>query len=335
MDSENLAWLPDLERSGGPVRFLDTDGRLRLSRRVRSVLSESAEPTILHTHFTSFDVAAALAAVRQPSARVVWHMQSPARTDPVGRVRGVVRNGVLGRLVDQILCVAPDRAEAAIAEGAPRDRVRFFPNAIDTSAFAPATPDERAAARNALGLDGTGAVLLHFGWDWDRKGGDVFLRAVRALLDRGRDVTAVSVGAGGPAGELARTLGLGDALVLRPAGAQVQRVFAAADVFASPSRAEGMPFSVLEALASGVPVAASDIPGQAAIGAGIAACRITPLEPLEHADAIAGLLDRPDAVAAAERAAAIERVRAEYDLSVWADRLLGVYEELFAASSSS
>ena len=182
-------------RSAARSASCELGGRIRLRREVASILSESRAPTILHTHFTSFDIPAALAAVRRPSTAVVWHLQSPARTDAVGRVRGVVRSALFGRIVDRMLCVAPDRAAAAIREGAPRDRVRFFPNAIDASAFTAASRTEREEARTALGLDPDAVVLLHFGWDWQRKGGDIFLRAVRDLLDRGRTVTALSLGA--------------------------------------------------------------------------------------------------------------------------------------------
>jgi glycosyltransferase involved in cell wall biosynthesis len=96
-----------------------------------------------------------------------------------------------------------------------------------------------------------------------------------------------------------------------------------------------MPFAVLEALVSGLPVAASDIPGQAALGQGLAACRLVPLDPFALADAIAILLDRDEATAAAATEEGILRVREEYDLVPWAQRLLDVYDELEPARSSS
>ncbi len=115
----------------------------------------------------------------------------------------------------------------------------------------------------------------------------------------------------------------------------MQTLYAAADVFVSPSRAEGMPFSILEALASSVPVAASDFPGQAAIARGLGACRVTPLDAQALAGAIASLLDRDPDAAASDAASAAERVRTEYDLVPWSARLLDLYDEVLPASSSS
>ena len=323
-DSRGCGWLAELEADGIPVRLVDLEGRLRLRRELSSLLAESAAPTILHTHFTAFDVPAALAAARPNSASVVWHLHSPARTDSLGRLRGFAKSALVGRLADRILCVSPDRAAAAVAQGAPRKRVRYFPNAIDASAFGAATETERLAARRSLELTQDGVVLLHFGWDWQRKGGDLFLEVVRILTGRGRAVTAVTVGGRTEAG-----------LVTLPSGIPVQTLYAAADVFVSPSRAEGMPFSILEALASSVPVAASDVPGQAAIARGLGACRVTPLDAQALAGAIESLLDRDPDTVASDAAAAAERVRTEYDLVPWAARLLDLYDDVLPASSSS
>jgi glycosyltransferase involved in cell wall biosynthesis len=326
-DSRGQGWLGELERNGVPVRLVDLDSA-GLRRELSRLLAAEAEPTILHTHFTAFDVPAALAARRHRQAAVVWHLHSPARTDLHGRLRGLVKLGLVGRLADRILCVAPDLAGAATARGAPADRVRFFPNAIDAAVFSRAGDLEREAARSRLGLPADGIVLLHFGWDWQRKGGDVFLRAVRALRDMGRPVSALTVGGGFEAERLVRRLALQDAVVVSPFGERVQALYAAGDVFVTPSRAEGMPFSMLEALASGLPVAASSIPGQAALAHGLGACRLTSLEPDDVARAVASLLDRDVDTVDRDAAEAARRVRDEYDLVPWAERLLGVYDEL-------
>jgi glycosyltransferase involved in cell wall biosynthesis len=332
-DAAGRAWVEQL-RSEAEVRLVPVDSRRRLRRELAALL-EPGRPTILHTHFTAFDAPAALEASRRPDVRVVWHLHSPPRSDLAGRLRNLAKFSTLGRRVDRILCVAPDLAEAARRRGAPGERVEFFPNAIDTNAFRPPTPSEREVARRELGLEGDEPVLVHFGWDWKRKGGDVFVEAVSALEEEGRRVVAVTVGAPEQALGVLQASGVPSSLRVAPLGERPQRLYAAADVFVSPSRAEGMPFAMLEALASGVPVAASDIPGQAVMGRGLGACRLTPLDPIALAAAIGALLDRGPAEAARDAAAARERVRAQLDLEPWAERLAALYERLGRQTSTS
>jgi glycosyltransferase involved in cell wall biosynthesis len=333
-DAAARPWLDELREDEVAVRLVPLGPRRDRQRAIAALLDEDG-PTILHTHFTAFDVPAALAAAGRPEVRVVWHLHSPARRDLAGRIRSRSKLLTAGRRVDRILCVAPDLAETMQRQGAPAGRVVFFPNAIDTGAFRPAEPGERAAARSALGVEEARAVLLHFGWDWERKGGDLFLAAVEQLVDEGRPVSAVTVGGGERALERGRELAMGEALSVLPLGRRVQELYAASDVFVSPSRAEGMPFAMLEALASGVPVVASDIAGQAVQGRGLGACRLTALEPAAIATGIRSLLDRDPVEAERDAAAARERIRAELDLSPWAARLLALYDDLVRAEPTS
>jgi glycosyltransferase involved in cell wall biosynthesis len=235
----------------------------------------------------------------------------------------------MSRGVSQILCVAPDLARDVRRRLAPPGRVAFLPNAIDTDRFAPPDAGARQRARDALQLSAEAPVLAHFGWDWHRKGGDLYLRAVERLVAAGRRlVVALAIGGGEPAAELARELGLDGTVRVLGSVARVQDVYAAADVFVSPSRAEGMPYSVAEALASGTAVVASDIPGQRFICEGIRGCGLTALDDAELADAIGAVLARDPETAAAEAAEARAWVVANMDLRGWADNLLERYDAL-------
>ena len=71
--------------------------------------------------------------------------------------------------------------------------------------------EEREIARLRLGLPADQPLLVHFGWDWHRKGGDLFMQAVRTLRERGIEAVGVTVGGGDPARALREQLGLGHA----------------------------------------------------------------------------------------------------------------------------
>ncbi len=327
--SRERAWLAELEQDGIPYRFsAEGASRRELTAWVADLLAEQDGPTVLHTHFTAFDVAAAVAGAKRDRTAVLWHIHTPHFKGAAAFARNYLKYAVFGRRADQILCVSPDLVDTLIRRGAPRDKVEFIHNAVDVDRFPVLTPEQRRAAREELGLPAGRPLLVHFGWDWLRKGGDVFCEALRRLHDSGAGVTGVTVGGGEPARELHERLGLGgDLLVLEPTD-RVQAMYAAADVFVAPSRAEGTPFSVLEAISSGTAAVVSDIPGHATVGANVPDCVITPLDPAAVAAAARQLLHRDPAQVAEDSLAGHEWLRDNLGLGPWAEGLVDRYERV-------
>lgn len=320
------AWVDELEDAGIGVRFIAQSPRSVARAALESITGERDGPAILHTHFTGFDIPAAQVARRRDDTIVFWHVHMGASKAPSVVARNIVKYTTFGRSVDEILCVAPDAAGALTRRGAPRDRVRFLLNAIDGRRFPLVTRERRDAARATLGVNDSSHVLLHFGWDWHRKGGDLFLCAAKQLLETGSSVTVVTVGGGEPAVALGRELGLGERLVVPEPRERVQDFYEAADVFVSCSRGEGMTYAVAEALCSGVPVVASDIPGQAAIAPEHEARRLTALDPGAIAVAVRSLLDRDPCESTADGVAARRWVLEHMDLPAWATGVVERYE---------
>ncbi len=174
--------------------------------------------------------------------------------------------------------VAPDRLLVVSTPWIARLRDEFgveadlVPNGVDTERFRPPRDAaERAAARDAAGLDGELAILTVGGIE-PRKGSLTLLRAFagarRALPER-RPVLLVAGGATlfdhrdeiDRFHALREELDLGDSVrVLGPVtDAELESLYRAADLFALPSTKEGFGLAVLEALAAGLPAVVSDL----------------------------------------------------------------------------
>ncbi len=313
-------WLEELEGAEIAYRFA---APAEVPATVDALASEGS--CILHSHFSVFDLACARAA-RRRGAIAFWHVHTPLRRGIVRWTRNCVRFGLLSRGVSAILCDAPQIAREVRRRFGPSGRVSFIPNPIDLDRFRLQGEDDRRAARERLGLPDDATVLLHFGWDWERKGGDVYLGAVKTLRDRGRDVVALSVGASERAERAASAMGVRALLRSLATIDRVQDFYGAADVLVMPSLAEGMPFAMGEALACGTPTVGTDAPGEREIGAGLAACRLTEPDAGAVASAVAALLDRDATAVRRDALAARRAIEARMSLPVCAADLMERYE---------
>ncbi len=160
-----------------------------------------------------------------------------------------------------VISVDARMARIACELGAPPDRVSIIPNGVDLDRFQPA---DRLEARRRLGLPEQGRLLVTVAHLGVRKG---HREAIAALTRLPGDVRLLLVGGDLHQGDTARlrrlaaSLGVGDRLLL--AGVQppdrVPDYFAAADAGLLASYREGCPNAVLECLASGRPVVATDV----------------------------------------------------------------------------
>ena len=214
--------------------------------------------------------------------------------------------------------IVPSKSEAErVTEryGVPPDKVARIFNPLDVEGWG--RPD-RGAARRALGVPlGAEVVAWHGRVDVHRKGLDVLLDAWRRVAAErpDRDLRLRLVGTGASAAELRARLdaepvpGLAwrDEYVLDPS--VLHRHLAAADAYVLPSRHEGFPVALVEALASGLPAVAADAPGVRDVLGEPAAGLVVPTG---DAEALGEALGRVlDGGALRERLAQAARARAE------------------------
>lgn len=330
--AQTREWMPDFAAEfGDAIAFAPRDGRDGARRWLAEVVDAEPGPTILHAHWSVYDLAVAELAARRRDVKAIWHFHTVLSEDPRARIRNRLRFTFASRYVERMLCVSPHLVEAIRARGAPAAKVEYFPNGVDVARFpGPVGAEERAAARAALELDDDATVLLHIGRDWELKGSDLFLDALSEL----DGAIGLLVRGGERAEAEARSRGLADRVRVLPGTPEVRRLHAASDLLLATSRGEGMPFAVLEALSSGLGVVATDIPGHALPGGGPEALQIVPLQSPAIAAETRRLLARSPAEARTDGEQSHAWVTAELGLPAWGERLTGLYREIAAGFSS-
>jgi glycosyltransferase involved in cell wall biosynthesis len=210
------------------------------------------------------------------------------------------------------------------------DRISFLPTWYDPELFRCPTDEERADTRHAvrarLGLSPDARIVLFVGRLEAQKDPELVLEAFARAAQRLDDVTLLTVGAGSMEVDMRRAVerrGLRDSVHLLGALArpEVAEQLWAADTLLLASRFEGMPITVIEALATGLPVVATavgEVPRLVSTG------ETGWLASDRSADAVAdGLVDVLERPVEPMRTAAVERAAAYR-----ADRVL---EPVYAA----
>jgi glycosyltransferase involved in cell wall biosynthesis len=164
--------------------------------------------------------------------------------------------------------VSRDLARTAVALGADPARTIPILNGCDTAVFHPGDPDPeaRAGARAALGLDPSTEMVLYVGRLDIRKGLVELIEAIAQLRPQRPRLHCYLVGDGPDRPILLEAIarhGIAPAITLVPPcpSAEVARWMSAADLVTLPSYREGCPNVVIEALAAGRPVVATEVGG--------------------------------------------------------------------------
>lgn len=132
---------------------------------------------------------------------------------------------------------------------------------IDVAKFRSVEVD-REKKREELGIPIDSFAVLSVGELNGNKNHETVLRAI-AALER-KDITYIICGIGNKKDyleKLAEELGIKEQLILAGFRTDLAEIYKCCDVFAFPSKREGLPVSVMEAMASGLPCVASDIRG--------------------------------------------------------------------------
>ena len=219
------------------------------------------QPAVVHAnslHFQSTVVGALVARRRRyplvTTAHIasLRHLAAPVRT-AVGLYEQSVGRVVLGSSA-HVIAVSASVRDHLRSLGVPESKITVVPNGVDTSDF---RPRARHAANAVPRVAFVGRIIPN-------KGPDILVRALADLARTGVAFDAVIVGEGPSRRALEKEVvdrGLGDRVKLTGHVRDVASILGSVDVLVRPSLTEGMPLAVLEAMASGVCVVASDVEG--------------------------------------------------------------------------
>jgi glycosyltransferase involved in cell wall biosynthesis len=200
--------------------------------------------------------------------------------------------------------------------GDPGDRLRVVLNGVAPEEFEPVAPAPDATD------------LIYLGELRDIKGVDILVDAIGLLHARGRAVTATLVGHGPDGDKLqaqAERLGVDKAIRILPA-MPARQAQALGRIMVMCSRAESLPYVVLEAAASAKPLIATKVGGIPEIYGPLTNTLVPPENPQALAAAIARSLDNP-AEAMANARTISNRVASAFSLDTMVDGVLAGYAE--------
>jgi glycosyltransferase involved in cell wall biosynthesis len=186
-------------------------------------------------------------------------------------------SSALHRQVDAVVALTQETAAEAEAFGIPVGRIHVLGNGVDTECFRPRGTEERGKLKHKLGL-GDASVVLFVGGLVEAKNIEGLMQAWQLVVSRlSKRWLLVVVGAGpllGSGQQLAKAYCITDRTRFVGQQPNVEEWMGASDIYVSTSWREGLSNTLLEAMATGLPVVATRVSGVReaieASGAGLA-----------------------------------------------------------------
>jgi len=296
----------------------------RIMRRVR--------PDIVHTHSSKAGVLGRLASIAGDTGIRVHTPHTLAFL--FQEMFGKLKRGLFFQLekhlaghTRRVVAVSESEARTFVESGViARNRVRVVPNGIDPTPYEDAAPLDLAG----LGLDPARPTAAVIGLLNAAKGQDLALEAL--ARPEAWELQLVVAGHGELDEELERRaneLGVRGRVAFLGYRTDVPAILAACDLLLLPSRWEGLPYVVLEAMAAGKPVVATPVDGAVdLLSTGETGWLAERIDGEALAAALGAFLDLSPEVRKAFGRRGRERVRERYTVERMVEGLLDLYAEL-------
>jgi glycosyltransferase involved in cell wall biosynthesis len=296
-------------------------------------LLRSQRVDVLHVHLTGYTGGrwAILAATLARTPAVICTLQIAPATPVKWWVR--LDRRFINLLVDRFIAVSyVTRGRLIGYLGQSSDKTVVIPNAVELHRYSARPAQTRRLILSSFGIPVTAPIIGCVARLSPQKGITFLIESTPALLAGVPDAHVILVGDGPLRAELEKQavdLGVRDRIHFAGRQEDIPAWLAAMDVFVLPSLFEGLPLSILEAMAAGLPVVATAVDGTPeAVEDGVTGRLVPPEDAGALAAAVIDVLKTP---ALAGRLGAAGHARAElYSESALIDRLAAVYAEVLA-----
>jgi glycosyltransferase involved in cell wall biosynthesis len=322
-----------VHRVAGPERRVSW---IREARR----LIRRIEPDVVHTTLFEADIvgrtAAVLTDIPVVSSFVTDSYGPEHLSNPEYRTLKVraahLADLVSARRVDYFHAVSQNAASLMSQRlRINRDRIDIIPRGRDPRLLGEGSAERRIATRRRIGIHSDVPLILAVARHHHIKGLDTLVAAFAAVRRAYPEGVLFVAGREGPATDTLRSqlldLGIESSVILAGQRDDVPDLLTAADVFVIPSRVEGSPGALIEAMALNVPTVASDIPSiREVVGSPPVALLFELDDDKSLADGIVQLLDDKD-LGSELATAAHRRFVAQFTMERVARQMMGVYSK--------
>lgn len=314
-----------LQELGVPCRRIEM--RRRFDFRAAKELAELCKAwdiDLVHCHYLREHYTALLAKKYCPSLKVVYTSHFVMANDPITRLS----NRWLDKRQDRIIAVCNRGKEQLIANGWSGDRIEVVFNAVDPAVWA--GDRSESTLRQELGLPEDQFVMLCASRFAADKGHKYLIDSVKRLTAITQVPFTLVLAGDGPLLEQTQNqvkeLGLEDCVRFIGFRKDIKNLYKGADLYVNSSEHEALSYLIIEAMAAGLPVIATDMAGNGDIVNDDTRCGLLVAydDPVSMSDAMKRLMEDKNLLERCRRRA-LETVEERFEINKWMAQTFGVY----------
>lgn len=285
-------------------------------------------PDVIHTHLTYSNIIGSLLGriCAIPSVTTLHSVGFDFRFQASRTIKAEIVALKVG--LNRLIACGPE-VERHFKTIVPRREILIIPNAIDYISHEVINEYDRISFRREIDVDGASLIIISVGRLTYQKGFHDLIDAFSIVRSSHPSAVLALAGGGGYRDELEKkitSLNLQEHVVLLGERKDIARLLSVSDIFVLASHWEGLPISILEAMAAGLPVVVTNV-GDISWAVGSAGIVVPPKDHMALATSLISLLD-DSSLRRYLGQAGRTRIEEHFDPVIWFDKIISVYQTM-------